>query len=441
MISVRRKDTKKAKTTGNSVEGLSDNIESSQNPLAKRNRSKTLSNKKQPLPNPDAFILTEKKRIKHVGDDQFNPITPTFHNIIPNTPMKRSQSAEERTQQERYQAELLDRYTTKIAITQTKNSTIYRVTDTHNQVFVLKELNPIYLKKKPLQYSAISEYKHAKLLAYHPNIVLYDSFIQFGACISFQMEYLPAGTLEAYLKQDSLHDPITGYEKDLLWLFLFDLLNALSYMHSRKIVHMDLKTSNILMTTRPGGDNIPMLKIGDFGLSRIIGSDSKESFKKGDGKYLAPELLEPGSIITTAVDIFSLGICIYEMATDFTASDILWQNIINNHIVYDKLSHDLKPLIAQMLCKDPSLRISATNCLLINDRLQTLWRECELDPMIVQSTDSIYPSDSDLPADRFMNVDDQSESHPMIFIREPTELPEQNLSTKPPMVSIRKKLF
>jgi len=441
MISVnRRKDTKKAKTTGNSVEGPSEAIEGSQNPFSKRNRSKTLSNKKQPLPNPEAFILTEKKRIKHDEDDQdqLNSISPTFHHIIPNTPMKRSQSDEERTQQERYKAELSYRYTSQIAITQTKNSTLYRVTDSQDQVYALKELNPIFLsKKKSLQRSALLEYQHAKLLAHHPNIVRYDSYIQFGPYISFQMEYLLSGTLEDYLKKESLHDPVTGFEKDLLWYFLFDLLNALSYMHSRKIVHMDLKPSNILMAIRTGTDNMPMLKIGDFGLSKIIGSE-KESFKKGDGKYLAPELLEPGSIITTAVDIFSLGICIYEMATDFTASDILWQNIINNHIVYDKISHDLKPLIAQMLSKDPSLRISASHCLLIHDRLHSLWKDSDhlLDPMIIQSDSQAEPL-LKLPDFNFLI----SEEEEMFMKEEMLEGKPEAPETKVPIVSIRKKLF
>jgi len=206
--------------------------------------------------------------------------------------------------------------------------------------------------------------------------VRYENYIQFGPFISFLMEYLPEGTLETYLINESLIDPISGIEKEILWYFLLDLLNGLSYMHHMNIVHLDIKPSNILLAPRRGKD-FPLLKIGDLGLSRIIGTNSKKENKKGDGKYLAPELLIPGAIITPYVDIFSLGICVYEMATDYKASNELWQNIINDTSgLFDKISKDLKPLLSLMLSKDPQLRISASGCLKISDRLQNLFKEC-----------------------------------------------------------------
>jgi len=92
---------------------------------------------------------------------------------------------------------------------------------------------------------------------------------------------------------------------------------------------------------------------------------------------LAPELLISGAIITPFVDIFSLGICVYEMATDFKASNELWQNIINDTSgLFDKISKDLKPLLSLMLSKEPQLRISASGCLKISERLQNLFKEC-----------------------------------------------------------------
>jgi len=128
------------------------------------------------------------------------------------------------------------------------------------------------------------------------------------------------------------------------------------------------------------------------------------------------------------------------MATDFTANDILWQNIINNHIVYDKISHDLKPLIGQMLCKDPSLRITASNCLLIHDRLQKLSKESDFDPMILHSdpdpllslliSEEIFMKEMELYSDYSEIMGSTSDSAAVI-------VPE----SKPPIVSIRKKLF
>jgi len=147
---------------------------------------------------------------------------------------------------------------------------------------------------------------------------------------------------------------------------------GLDYIHKKNIVHMDIKPSNILISLRPG-TSIPLLKIGDFGLSRQLDSKSTyEGFKRGDGRYLAPELLDSKAEITTAVDIFSLGITVFEMATDYTANEALWSDIINEKISYDKVSKELKGVLGSMLSKSPELRTTAGNCLLINNRLQEL---------------------------------------------------------------------
>jgi serine/threonine protein kinase len=82
-------------------------------------------------------------------------------------------------------------------------------------------LNPLLLsKKKILQKSTLLEYSHAKSLQGHPNILRYDSFIQFGPYISFLMEYLPGGTLEMYLRNNRLFpDPVSGVENENFVVF------------------------------------------------------------------------------------------------------------------------------------------------------------------------------------------------------------------------------
>jgi len=72
------------------------------------------------------------------------------------------------------------------------------------------------------------------------------------------------------------------------------------------------------------------------------------------------------------VDIFSLGVTVFEMATDYAANEALWSDIVNEKITYDKVSKELKGVLGLMLCKTPEIRTTAGNCLLINNRLQEL---------------------------------------------------------------------
>jgi len=165
----------------------------------------------------------------------------------------------------------------------------------------------------------------------------------------------------------------------------------------------------------------------------------KKIVKKGDGRYLAPELLEPGSQITPAVDIFSLGICVYEMASDYGASDLLWQNIINDHISYDRISKDLKPLLAQMLCKDPNLRLSASNCLLINDHIQKISKEYNIELLPSETTFQDTSNDSadspSAPGNLSALYSEMEEYSDSLERGQPTFEPQSKPS------SIRKKLF
>lgn len=91
-----------------------------------------------------------------------------------------------------------------------------------------------------------------------------------------------------------------------LWHIIHDVGSGLEHIHSRHVVHLDIKPANILIS------DDARLMIGDFGNAYIlegtsIGLDGVE----GDARYMAPELLE--SNVSLAADIFSLGITLYEL--------------------------------------------------------------------------------------------------------------------------------
>ncbi|XP_024197441.1 serine/threonine-protein kinase STY13 isoform X2 [Rosa chinensis] len=103
-----------------------------------------------------------------------------------------------------------------------------------------------------------------------------------SACVI--TEYLSGGTLKSYLiKYRERKLPI----KDVLQLAL-DLARGLSYLHSKNIVHRDVKTENLLL------DKNRMVKIADFGVARLQASNLSEmTGSTGTLGYMAPENLRP----------------------------------------------------------------------------------------------------------------------------------------------------
>ena len=96
-----------------------------------------------------------------------------------------------------------------------------------------------------------------------------------------------------------------------VWKICHDISAGLSHIDSHGIVHQDIKPSNIFFV--PNARFGAMCKIGDFGLAGSIGSSSDG--QEGDTRYLPPELLTSATRHTSS-DIFSLGLTLYEIATD-----------------------------------------------------------------------------------------------------------------------------
>lgn len=100
-------------------------------------------------------------------------------------------------------------------------------------------------------------------------------------------------------------------------------VQALSHIHKNNLLHLDIKPANVLVGQ--GG----VLKLGDFGQARL-------KFDVGDGnegetQYMAPELLGSAdkSPPTSAADIFSLGLMLFELATgmDLPTSGAMWHEL------------------------------------------------------------------------------------------------------------------
>ena len=84
---------------------------------------------------------------------------------------------------------------------------------------------------------------------------------------------------------------------------------ALQYLHTRRILHRDLKTANVFLT-RAG-----IVKLGDFGVSRVLSATSElaKTFV-GTPYYLSPELLQ-NEPYGAATDVWALGVIFFEMVS------------------------------------------------------------------------------------------------------------------------------
>lgn len=142
----------------------------------------------------------------------------------------------------------------------------------------------------------------------HPNIVALYEFGNVADAYYFLMEYVEGTTLRDVVQARELAP------KHALAI-VPSLCDALQYAHDKGVVHRDIKPENILMSTDGS------VKIADFGLSRILGSDSQQSSLTathqvmGTPRYMAPEQMEGARGVDHRADIYSLGVVIYEMLT------------------------------------------------------------------------------------------------------------------------------
>ena len=88
---------------------------------------------------------------------------------------------------------------------------------------------------------------------------------------------------------------------------MYQVLNAINYLHKNKIVHRDLKPENLLLDSKNSQD--PVLKVVDFGTSTKFDPSKKMNQKLGTPYYIAPEVLKYR--YNEKCDIWSCGVIMY----------------------------------------------------------------------------------------------------------------------------------
>uniref|UniRef100_A0A2C9JNN1 non-specific serine/threonine protein kinase n=1 Tax=Biomphalaria glabrata TaxID=6526 RepID=A0A2C9JNN1_BIOGL len=229
---------------------------------------------------------------------------------------------------------------------------LYKKKDDESLV-ILKEINMHDLTASERQM-ALNEVNVLAMLD-HPNIIsYYDSFEEDGV-LMIEMEYADNGTLAQYLARQE-----RPLEEQLILAMFQQMVAALQYIHSHNILHRDLKTDNIFLTKEG------IIKIGDFGISKMMGSANIGALTVlGTPYYISPEMCE-GKQYNYKSDIWALGCILYEMAClqktfDGTNLPAVVNKIMKGQFAPLKgnYSEEFKELVLAMLKKNPDERPEA----------------------------------------------------------------------------------
>ena len=138
----------------------------------------------------------------------------------------------------------------------------------------------------------------------HQNVVKYStSFLDVEGHFCIVMEYCAKDLAKCFKNQSDMNNLI---KPNFLEIFQ-DIISALEYIHSRKIIHRDMKPANVFLSSL---DNSLNVKIGDFGLSKY--DDQSAISCIGSPRYSAPE--QSSGKYDCKVDMFSAGIILFELA-------------------------------------------------------------------------------------------------------------------------------
>ncbi|KAK4796226.1 hypothetical protein SAY86_028552 [Trapa natans] len=137
----------------------------------------------------------------------------------------------------------------------------------------------------------------------HPNIVQYYGSETVDDKLYIYLEYISGGSIYKILQEYGRLGELA------IRSYTQQILSGLAYLHAKSTVHRDIKGANILVD--PNG----RVKLADFGMAKHITGHSCPLSLKGSPYWMAPEVIKNTSGCNLAVDIWSLGCTVLEMAT------------------------------------------------------------------------------------------------------------------------------
>jgi 5'-AMP-activated protein kinase catalytic alpha subunit len=229
---------------------------------------------------------------------------------------------------------------------------VFQCTDTEtHRLYAIKVISLELIRANKLELQLKKEFTILKRLE-HPHIIRLIETLRTKKYVFLVTELVLGGDLFDYLQTNGPFDERTARR------VFGEIIDAMEYCHEKKIVHRDLKDSNVLLTPEV------KVKIADFGFSNVCVNDSDLlSTLCGTPSFISPEILlhKPYSY---PVDIFSAGVILFLMVSGYLPFDdnddvLLMKKTID--CVFEmpyQFSNNLKDLISKLLVKSPEQRIS-----------------------------------------------------------------------------------
>lgn len=240
----------------------------------------------------------------------------------------------------------------------------FQMKDSSGKIYAAKTVAKASIKNEKTKTKLLSEIKIHKSLK-HSNIVNFIDCFEDDVNVYILLEICPNQSLMELLKtRKRVSEPEVRY-------FMVQIVGAIKYLHSRRVIHRDLKLGNIFF------DPEMNLKIGDFGLASVLPStDSRKYTICGTPNYIAPEVLggkQTGH--SFEVDIWAIGIMMYALLCGkppFQAKDVqvIYERIKKtdyNFPIDKPISNEAKHLIKKLLSLNPLERPT------INEILEFDW--------------------------------------------------------------------
>uniref|UniRef100_A0A0D9WXM9 Protein kinase domain-containing protein n=1 Tax=Leersia perrieri TaxID=77586 RepID=A0A0D9WXM9_9ORYZ len=146
----------------------------------------------------------------------------------------------------------------------------------------------------------------------HPNVVRLVGTCRKPPVYCVVTEFMPGGTLSAYLHQRRQRQPRSLPPETIVRLAL-DVARGMAYLHSRGVVHRDLKPDNLLL------DGEGRARVADLGTSCLESTcrgDKCSNSNMGTYRWMAPEMFRDRGY-SRKVDVYSFGIVLWELTTCF----------------------------------------------------------------------------------------------------------------------------